>query len=676
MAPSEDARATTYRNPLRYDDGVERPNPDPFVMRFRGRYYCYSSGEEGVGISVSDDLVAWSWRGHGLRRDGRRHYWAPCVIYARGLFWMYFSDRPRGSDNPHDEVLQVATSPDPEGPFTVRGRFFDTFSLDPHVVRDPESGEYVMFYSTNEMTGLRPDGTGTSIVVDRLVEMDRLAGDPRPVVLPTLDEEIFARNRFGDGRDWYTIEGATYFARRRTAFLTYSGNAYTGSDYFIGYSRAQVGGPIPDLSWHKYPEDYAYAPLVRRSADVVGTGHNSVVKGPDLVEDWLVYHGRDADQPLRPDAEQRLMRIDRLVRDGDRLTTDAPTTQERNGPAGPTLFEDFRGPLAGGGWTVAAGSFSTVDRAVRSASDLRARLVHERDFGCYRAEAYLRARPGDSGARYGLLAAYEAPTDHVALVVDAARRRLEVVQTAGGFVEILGRADLAAFDPTRWLCLEVERTFDVLDVRLEDRDLLQVRIGSDRPGRIGLLAESTVAEFSALTVTEHVELWGERMRHLPALLRADRPVELGADGAAVPGRRPARLTGAECADGTRLVVDIDLTAPYGRVEITLADPVGDGRTSVVVSRGTYRVLASGRGPEAPVAEGALADPRLSVEAVLLAGSVRWRLGGDQIDAVLDHQQRAEVLCELAGASVVGLQLTTAGELVPGETHQKDASETP
>ena len=41
-----------------------------------------------------------------------------------------------------------------------------------------------------------------------------------------MDEEIFARNRFGDGRDWHTVEGATYFAYRDRAFITYSANAY------------------------------------------------------------------------------------------------------------------------------------------------------------------------------------------------------------------------------------------------------------------------------------------------------------------------------------------------------------------------------------------------------------------------------------------------------------------
>ena len=63
-------------------------------------------------------------------------------------------------------------------------------------------------------------------MIDRLVTPYSRENKPRPLIVPTMDEEIFARNRFGDGRDWHTVEGATYFAYRDRAFITYSANAY------------------------------------------------------------------------------------------------------------------------------------------------------------------------------------------------------------------------------------------------------------------------------------------------------------------------------------------------------------------------------------------------------------------------------------------------------------------
>src|SRR5699024_3975584 len=132
-------------------DGVERTNPDPFVIRHRGRYWCYSTDDAGVNVSTSPDLVTWSSAGMALQIPGQRQFWAPCVIYAEGRFWMYVSFRSVDSDDEHDQLLHVAVAGSPAGPFHVQRRLFDTFSIDPHVVRDPRTGRYVMFYSTNDV---------------------------------------------------------------------------------------------------------------------------------------------------------------------------------------------------------------------------------------------------------------------------------------------------------------------------------------------------------------------------------------------------------------------------------------------------------------------------------------------------------------------------------------------
>ena len=47
---------STYCNPVPFSDGKIHTNPDPFVLRWCGRYYCYSSDEHGAKVSVSEDL--------------------------------------------------------------------------------------------------------------------------------------------------------------------------------------------------------------------------------------------------------------------------------------------------------------------------------------------------------------------------------------------------------------------------------------------------------------------------------------------------------------------------------------------------------------------------------------------------------------------------------------------
>lgn len=554
-----------YTNPVRYLDGMERTNPDPFVLRFRGKYFCYASGESGVHVSRSANLAQWENLGHALEVDGRRQYWAPCVIYADGLFWMYFSNRPNDSDDPHDEHLQLATSAQPQGPFVVRRRLFDTFSIDPHVVRD-EDGQYYLFYSTNDVTGLRPDNAGTSIVVDRMPSMDALAGDPRPVVVPTLQEEIFQSNRFGDGRDWHTIEGAAYATHHGTAFVTYSGNAYVGEDYFIGYSRAALDGPISSLSWSKYPSDFIYAPLVRRNAEVSGAGHNSIVAAPNLVDDWIVYHGRDAAATLTPDKEQRVMRIDPLFYDGDTLSTNAPSSAAQDAPALPTVFDDFSMPDLRPSWRVLGGSFTTGDEALTSRPEGISVVVHALETTAYVAEVYLRATPTSTGARLGILPIFHDANNHLEILLDAGTRTICAQQVVAGIATTLATQPLAGLTFAAWHAVRVHRTFDLVEVWVDGAKALVVS-ADDGPARVGLIAVHTAASFSAFTLTEHLDLHGDTMSRLPRLLTADSRVELTGAGLGTPLRRPVHLTSGTVRPGTVTTHEFELAAPYSCVDL-------------------------------------------------------------------------------------------------------------
>lgn len=72
-----------------------------------------------------------------------------------------------------------------------------------------------MFYSVNDWIGTDEKIAGTCILVDEMLSPEQFAGRPKAVILPGIEQEIFARNRFGDGRDWYTIEGAAPIVRGR-----------------------------------------------------------------------------------------------------------------------------------------------------------------------------------------------------------------------------------------------------------------------------------------------------------------------------------------------------------------------------------------------------------------------------------------------------------------------------
>lgn len=474
-----------YMNPVRYADGIVRTDPDPYVMSYRGRYYCYSTDEHQVNVSTSRDLVTWDRLGAALRIPGRSHFWAPCVIYRNGSFHMYVSFRPTGSTDPHDELLHLATSASPEGPFTVVHRFFDTFSIDADVVPDANGG-YVMFYSVND-DGPETERIGTVIVGDRLIAPDRLDGAPEPTVTPSIDQEIFEPNRFGDGRDWHTIEGATYIERGNRGYLTYSGNAYEREDYFIGQSSAPLTGAAPhELQWAKYPDADTFHPLVKRSDAVEGTGHNSITTAPNLVDNWIVYHGRSLSEPRQIGTEQRVMRIDPLWFGSRRIYADAPSCGLRPVPAVPHAEERDL----------------VIDGEALLADELQS----------FVAEVWVGPEPFHAG--FTMRTADGRALD---VVIDHKSRTLRITSTAAESTDELAAADLGAISTIDWQRLRIERTPRRLTVIFAEVLRLHCDI-DDGPMHVGLISRGAPHPFDGFSLTRHTELWAEDLAELPVIL--------------------------------------------------------------------------------------------------------------------------------------------------------------
>lgn len=267
-------------------EGEPKAQPDPYIICHDGKFYIYSTDIDGVNVYSADSLDNWQYLGYALKQEGYKEFWAPCVIFLHGVFYMYYSSFPCGGDDVHKQQIKVATSKSPEGPFKYVKDLLEPFTIDPHVVQT-ESGLY-MFYSLNDYSAERP---GTYIALDKMTDPLTMEGKPATVVVPTLDEEIFCRNRFKAGEHWHTIEGAFYFYREGWHYLMYSGNSYLSPDYFIGYSAAKGEyGDLRDIPFKKMPDDLTYAPVLRQTDFVEGMGHNSVL----VLEDgcYIVHHGR------------------------------------------------------------------------------------------------------------------------------------------------------------------------------------------------------------------------------------------------------------------------------------------------------------------------------------------------------------------------------------------------
>ena len=295
------------------NENVPSGQPDPYMIEEDGKFYVYATHPKGVQLYVSDDFDNWSFAGFCYSHEGEHQYWAPAVIKIDGKFYMYYSTQPEGNDDAHSQAIKVAVADTPEGPFTYVRTMLEPFSIDAHVIE--YKGSYYLFYSVNDYEAER---AGTYIVVDRLISPTEVEGNPVPVVKPSIDEEIFQRDRFRDGQHWHTIEGAFYFYENGTHFCMYSGSAWTNETYFVGYSTAK-GDPedLRDLEWTKYPDNDTYRPVLAKNEFVEGTGHNSVIKHDGKW--WIIYHGRDI-VPAGERKPGRSFRRDVMEIEGDKIT--------------------------------------------------------------------------------------------------------------------------------------------------------------------------------------------------------------------------------------------------------------------------------------------------------------------------------------------------------------------
>lgn len=289
---------------------------DPFIFKSKGRYYIYTTGHDGIYAYSSDSLFdGWKFEGMVLT-DGRHDsWWAPSVIELDGKYYMYNSFEIEGytpDKGGHRGAMHVSVADNPLGPFKVVGQLLQPFSIDSHVVQN-EEGLWI-FYSTNRFDGER---IGTYIVVDKLLDPFTTEGNPVTVVEPTLDEDIYCRDRYKKGQHWHTIEGAFYFKEDDWQYVMYSGNCFEQPTYYIGYARAKTNETdLRKIKFEKYPDDKTYHPVIAANDFEEGTGHHSMIK--ENGQWYAVYHARDYEDGLGASAfDARNARICKLnVNDG------------------------------------------------------------------------------------------------------------------------------------------------------------------------------------------------------------------------------------------------------------------------------------------------------------------------------------------------------------------------
>jgi beta-xylosidase len=279
---------------------------DPFVLEYQGAYYAYGTGAtllEADGrafpVLTSTDFAHWTYVGGAmepLADPAGTAYWAPEVAERDGKFYLYYS--ACGGDGDESHRLRVAIADHPAGPFHDSGHLLlpeEDFTIDAHPFRDPRDGRWYLFFAKDFFDGRV--GTGTAVVALH-DDMVSTSGPPRPVVRATADWQIYERDRPLYDRTWdawHTVEGPFVVHHDGRYYCFYSGGPWTTPSYGVSYGVADsVMGP--------YRDDWSQdGPTVLRGlpGQVLGPGHNSVVRGPDGQTDFIVYHAWDPTHTAR-----------------------------------------------------------------------------------------------------------------------------------------------------------------------------------------------------------------------------------------------------------------------------------------------------------------------------------------------------------------------------------------
>lgn len=276
IAPTIIAESISYTNPV-----IARSAPDPTVLRAGdGYFYLYATEDiRNTPIFKSQNLVDWTLIGTAFTNSTRPTFepkgglWAPDINYINGIYVLYYSMSVWGGEQTCG--VGVATSQNPQGPFTDKGKLFRSNeigvqnSIDPFYIED--NGKKYLFW-----------GSFSGIYYVELSD-DGLAlknpASPQPVqIAGTAFEGTYIHKRDG----YYYL-----FASRGSCC-----NSLNSTYQLVVGRSASLTGPYLSKQGGSMMSN-AYTLVVGSNSRFVGNGHCSEIVQDEAGNDWMFFHGWD-----------------------------------------------------------------------------------------------------------------------------------------------------------------------------------------------------------------------------------------------------------------------------------------------------------------------------------------------------------------------------------------------
>ncbi len=302
------ACAEDYCNPVQVfnEKWQSMDAADPFVLRYNGQYYLYTTGAEEIRVYESEDLVHWTFKGHCTENGDGRIAYAPEVCYWRGAFYMITSP----SGNGH----YIMKSDSPLGPFKRVTENFG-YSIDGSLFVTDDGKLNMLNLPGNQSIGV------TEIDADSLT--------PKGL------------NKATGVSLYHWTEGPGLIRRGDWYYLIFTGNHFLSTGYRVAWA-SRKGDP---LGRYTQLEDHTLLINSVFGDSFTGLGHSASFYGPDLDSIYASYHSHAPEQT--GGGLIRWYNVDRLLTNGGMLYSTGPTCTEMPIPAMPDVYGDAQGDLNG-----------------------------------------------------------------------------------------------------------------------------------------------------------------------------------------------------------------------------------------------------------------------------------------------------------------------------------------
>lgn len=458
--------ANAWQNPMNVSGQRAVGIGDPYIFKFRGTYYMYSSSRDiEILCWTSKDLVNWSNAIICASDPIAKNAYAPEVVYWNGSFYMVAS--PQGNGH------YMLKSDSPTGPFVVvstnQGK-----SIDGSLFIDDDAKWY--FYHANG-AGIQgcalqnPTTFGTSV---------------------NLNAQMNSQ--------W--TEAPCLIKRNGIYYLLYTGNHVYSNGYRVDYGINTTKNPISSYT----PQKKQNPILVKTEGSFYGLGHGTAFIGPDLDTYYFTYHNlvRTGGTGSFP----RQFDYDRMAWNGDKMLILGPTNWAQQNPALANA-DYFNRVEIGVDWSMPnGGNWAIVnkDYLLQDKTDAEYKAI----FTPYTAPNFTaefttkQVAANGTDAKLGAVFSYTNEQNYGIAVLNSSSNQLEINFLINSVWGTAQKYDLPAdFNHNVWHSIRIEK--NVQSHKFFVDGLYKATLTSSLAGgKIGYISSNCSANFSYIAFSDKV----------------------------------------------------------------------------------------------------------------------------------------------------------------------------